>query len=204
MIKITGPHACTPTATHFGSSTHFSIPCVFTPSHFPVVPCIIHTFHTSRHPASRDQCEARDIHVCRTPSHVVVRAPARLPPRPARGADRPTPASPVAGTEQRTPHDAASPVDLQSRQVPVFTPHSHVEASASRRPVVDAGGGAVWRLRVGLRAGPGTAARLEAGNCGEVFARLFRVCAILPHQACADGSVFFRRRLPKAGLSEPT
>ena len=141
MIKITGPHACTPTATHFGSSTHFSIPCVFTPSHFPVVPCIIHTFHTSRHPASRDQCEARDIHVCRTPSHVVVRAPARLPPRPARGADRPTPASPVAGTEQRTPHDAASPVDLQSRQVPVFTPHSHVEASASRRPVVDAGGG---------------------------------------------------------------
>ena len=61
--------------------------------------------------------------------------------------------------------------------------------------------GAARRLRVGLKTGPGTAARLEAGNCGEVFACLFQVCAVLPHQACADGSVFFCRRLPKAGLS---
>ena len=54
----------------------------------------------------------------------------------------------------------------------------------------------------GLKAGPETAARPEAGNREEGLACLFRVCAILPHQACADGSVFFRRRLPKAGLSE--
>ena len=31
---------------------------------------------------------------------------------------------------------------------------------------------------------------------------LFQVCAVLPHQTCADGSVFFRRQLSKAGLSE--
>ena len=55
-----------------------------------------------------------------------------------------------------------------------------------------------------LKAGPGTAARLEAGSCGEVFACLFRVCAVLSHQVCADGSVLlFCRRLPKAGLSGP-
>ena len=35
------------------------------------------------------------------------------------------------------------------------------------------GGGAARRLRVGLKADPGTAARLEAGNCEEVFACLF-------------------------------
>ena len=102
LVKIPGPHACTPAATHSGSSTHFSISCTFVPSHFPVAPRIIHTFHTSRRPASRDRCEARDIHVCRTLSHVIVRALARLPQRPARGADRPTPTSPVAGTKQRT------------------------------------------------------------------------------------------------------
>ena len=45
---------------------------------------------------------------------------------------------------------------------------------------------------------------MEAGNCGEGFASLFRVCAVLPHQACTGGSVFFRRRLSKAGLSEST
>ena len=45
-------------------------------------------------------------------------------------------------------------------------------------------------MRAGLKAGPGTAARLEAGNRGEGFASLFRVCAALPHQACADGSIF--------------
>ena len=77
--------------------------------------------------------------------------------------------------QQRTPpHDAASPVDLQSRQVPVFTSHSHVEASASQRPVVGAGGRTARRLRVGLKAGPGAAARLEAGNCEEGFACLFQ------------------------------
>ena len=65
------------------------------------------------------------------------------------------------------------------------------------------GGGAAWRLRVGLRAGPGTAARLEAGNCGEVFARLFRVCAILPHQACTDGSFFFAVSCPKRVCRNP-
>ena len=42
------------------------------------------------------------------------------------------------------------------------------------------------------------------GNCEEVFACLFQVCAVLPHQACADGSVFFRRQLSKAGLSGST
>ena len=63
------------------------------------------------------------------------------------------------------------------------------------------GGGAAWRLRVGLKAGPGTAACLEAGNRGEAFACLFQAHAIFLHQACADGFVFFCRRLPKAGLS---
>ena len=74
------------------------------------------------------------------------------------------------------------------------------------RDIVDArgGGGAARRLRVGLKAGPETAARLEAGNRGEGLACLFRVCAILPHQACADGSIFFRCQLSKAGLSEST
>ena len=62
-------------------------------------------------------------------------------------------------------------------------------------------GGAARRLRVGLKTGPGAAARLEAGNCGEGFACLFQACAVLPHQACADGSVFFCRQLSKAGLS---
>ena len=33
---------------------------------------------------------------------------------------------------------------------------------------------AARRLRVGLEAGPGTAARLEAGSCGEGFASLFQ------------------------------
>ena len=201
LIKIPSPHACTPTAAHFGSSTHFSIPCVFAPSHFPAVPCTIHTFHTGRHHASRDQCEARDTHVCRASSHVVVRAPVRLPPGSARRADGPTPACPVAGTAAHSPHDAAGPVDLQSRQVPVFTSHSHVEASASRRPVVGAGGRAAQRLRVGLKAGPGAAARLEAGSCEGGFACLFQMCAVFSHQACAGGSVFFRRQLSKAGLS---
>ena len=63
------------------------------------------------------------------------------------------------------------------------------------------GGGAAWRLRVDPEAGLGAAARLEAGNCGEGLACLFQECAVLPHQACAGGSVFFRRRLSKAGLS---
>ena len=48
---------------------------------------------------------------------------------------------------------------------------------------------------------PRTAARLKAGNCGKGFACLFRVCAVLPHQAYADGFVFFCRQLPKSGLS---
>ena len=84
-----------------------------------------HAFHTSRHPASRDQCEARDIHACRTSSHVVVRAPARLPPRPARGADRPTPASPIAGAAQRTP-----PTTRQA-----LLAYSHVKCLSSRLTV---------------------------------------------------------------------
>ena len=72
--------------------------------------------------------------------------------------------------------------------------------SASRRDAADAGGVA-RHLRVDLKASPGAAARLEAGNCGEVFARLFHVHAVFSHQACAGGSVFFRRWLSKAGLS---
>ena len=50
---------------------------------------------------------------------------------------------------------------------------------------------AARRLRVGL----------EAGNCGEGLACLFQAHAVFSHQTCADGSVFFRRRLSKAGLS---
>ncbi len=65
------------------------------------------------------------------------------------------------------------------------------------------GGGAARRLRVGLKAGPGAAARLEAGSCERGFACIFWVCAVLPHQACTGGSVFFCRRLSKAGLSGP-
>ena len=52
------------------------------------------------------------------------------------------------------------------------------------------GGGAAWRLRVGLKTGLGAAARLEAGNCGEGFACLFQVQAVFSHQVCADGSIF--------------
>ena len=70
--------------------------------------------------------------------------------------------------------------------------------------LVDVGRRTTRRLRVGLKAGLGTAARLEAGNCGEEFACLFQVCAVLSYQACTGGSVFFRRQLSKAGLSEST
>ena len=51
--------------------------------------------------------------------------------------------------------------------------------------------GATRRLRVGPKAGPGAAVRLEAGSCREGFACIFWVRAVLLHQACADGSVFF-------------
>ena len=30
---------------------------------------------------------------------------------------------------------------------------------------------------------------------------ILQACAVLPHQTCTDGSVFFRRRMSKAGLS---
>ena len=65
-------------------------------------------------------------------------------------------------------------------------------------------GGTARRLRVGLKDGPGTAARLKAGSYEERFACLFQAHAVFSHQVCAAGSVFFRRRLPKAGLSEST
>ena len=58
-------------------------------------------------------------------------------------------------------------------------------------------------LHAGLKAGPGTAARLEAGNREEGFACFFQVCAVLSHQICTDGSVFFHRQLSKAGLVRP-
>ena len=53
------------------------------------------------------------------------------------------------------------------------------------------GEGAAWRLRVGLK----------ADSCEERFACLFQAQAVFSHQVCADGSVFFCRRLSKAGLS---
>ena len=62
-----------------------------------------------------------------------------------------------------------------------------------RRDTVDAGGRAVRRLRVGLK----------AGSCEERFVCLFQVCAVLPRQARAGGSVFFCRQLSKAGLHGP-
>ena len=74
-------------------------------------------------------------------------------------------------------------------------------ALRQRHDGVDVMGGHCM-LWSGLKAGPGAAARLEAGNCEEGLACLFQVCAVLPHQACADGSVFFCRQLSKAGLSE--
>ena len=73
--------------------------------------------------------------------------------------------------------------------------------SASRRAAADAERRGCPAFAGCPKAGSGTAARLGAGNCGEGLACLFRVCAILPHQACADGSVFFCRWLFKAGLS---
>ena len=77
--------------------------------------------------------------------------------------------------------------------------------TARRRHVAaDAGGRAARRLRAGPKAGSGAAACLEAGSCGEGFACIFWVCAVLLHQACADGSVFFCRQLSRAGLSEST
>ena len=63
---------------------------------------------------------------------------------------------------------------------------------------------AARRLRVGLKADSRAAVRLEASSCGEGFACIFWVCAALPHRVCASGSVFFCRRLSKAGLSEST
>ena len=79
--------------------------------------------------------------------------------------------------------------------------HSSKDHYGSRRRRRKGWGVAARRLRASLKAGLGAATRLEAGNCGEAFACLFQVCAVLPHQACAGGSMFFRRRLPKAGLS---
>ena len=63
--------------------------------------------------------------------------------------------------------------------------------STSRHSGADAGGGAARRLRVGPKAGPGAAARPEAGNCGEGFACLFQAYAVFSHQVCTGGSVFF-------------
>ena len=44
---------------------------------------------------------------------------------------------------------------------------------------------------VSLKAGLGTAVRLEAGNCEDGFASLFQVHAVFSHQACTDGPIFF-------------
>ena len=86
-------------------------------------------------------------------------------------------------------------------QRPVHPDSLRRGALRQRHDGVDVMGGHCM-LWSGLKAGPGTAARLEAGNCEEGLACLFQVCAVLPHQACADGSVFFCRQLSKAGLSE--
>ena len=64
-------------------------------------------------------------------------------------------------------------------------------------------GGTAWHLRVGLKAGPGAAARLEAGNCKEGFTRLFQMCVVLSHQACTDGSFFFAVSCPKRVCRNP-
>ena len=107
------------------------------------------------------------------------------PPRPATGLLKPTHPTGLLKFPEPTTGDLGVSDDTAS-----------ASATTGRR--------AARRLRVSPKAGPGAAARLEAGNCGEGFACLFQVCAILSHQACADGSVFFRRQLLKAGLSEST
>ena len=91
---------------------------------------------------------------------------------------------------------------ITAMELPSLRPASVTPATSS--DTVDARGVAIWRLRVGLKAGPGTVARPEAGNRGEGFASLFQAHAALLHQVCIDGSVFFCRQLPKAGLSEST
>ena len=63
----------------------------------------------------------------------------------------------------------------------------------SRHRAADDAGGAIRRLRVGLK----------AGSCEERFACLFQVRAVFSHQVCTDGSVFFRRQLPKAVCRNP-
>ena len=201
MIKITSPHACTPAATHFGSSTHFSTPYAFAPSHFPIAPCIIHLPHE---PSSRQPRPVRGTGYPCLP-YVVACYRTRTGPAPAEtsaGFSRHTPASPVAGTEQRTP-----PTTRQA-----LLTYSHAKCLSSRLTVMSGhwrhgvqsstqGRGAARRLRIGPKTGPGTAARLEVGNCGERFANLFQAHAVFSHYACADGSAFFCRRLPRAGLS---
>ena len=82
----------------------------------------------------------------------------------------------------------------------VATPsRQHVPAADNDAGIAAArgGGGAAWRLRVSLKAGPGAAARPEAGNCEEGFACLFQVCAVLSHQACTGGSVFSDASCPR-------
>ena len=115
----------------------------------------------------------------------------------------PTDPRPAAATcRQTTTTGASQPAETSDRLAQTYAsgrftriPRSNgVGWSGIGGDASTSGVGAARRLRAGL----------EAGNCGEGFACLFQMCAALPQQTCADGSVFFHRRLPKAGLMEST
>ena len=102
------------------------------------------------------------------------------------GGNRPTPAHPGASTPGAAVlhrHILRQSLNRQSHGVTSHSRagvgHPAIVTSRQRRhftgiaPASTQGGGAARRLRVGLKADPGTAARLEAGNCEEVFACLF-------------------------------
>ena len=99
-------------------------------------------------------------------------------------------------------------IKLQSNSLKSPEPASHLRRSSANRPTQipwGHGHGVASRRGDGVCVVVGLCiqARLEAGNCGEVFASLFPVCAVLPHQACTGGSVFSDASCPRRVCRNP-
>ena len=100
------------------------------------------------------------------------------PPRPATGSRKSNPNPACSNSTVQRPGDLASMTTRRRRRRQQGGGLPGVCESAWR-PALELR--PAWRraaagrdLRVGLEAGPGTAARLEAGSCGEGFASLFQ------------------------------
>ena len=111
---------------------------------------------------------------------------------------RPVSVNPQPIPSRKFPAGAAGPLKCapgQPAQIPCsdeggMGTASLRDATTLRRLRRRRQGGGCPAFSARLKAVPRTAARLEAGNREGRFACLFRMCAALPHQACADGSIF--------------